>query len=71
MLPGGSQDMKSKINLALVLFLVGGAGCQSYQKRPLDLTAYEFAILRALAERAGRPVTRDQLRSAKRRGAGR
>ena len=28
---------------------------------PLELTTYEFAILRVLAERAGRPVSRDQL----------
>ena len=29
--------------------------------RVLDLTGYEFAILRVLVERAGRPVSRDQL----------
>ena len=29
--------------------------------KPIDLTAYEFALLQALAERAGRVLTRDQL----------
>jgi DNA-binding response OmpR family regulator len=29
--------------------------------RPLDLTAYEFALLRVLAERAGRVLSREQL----------
>jgi DNA-binding response OmpR family regulator len=30
-------------------------------ERPLALTAYEFALLRALAERAGRTLTREEL----------
>jgi DNA-binding response OmpR family regulator len=29
--------------------------------KPIELTAYEFALLQALAERAGRVLTRDQL----------
>jgi two-component system, OmpR family, response regulator len=32
-----------------------------FEGRPLELTSYEFAILRALAERAGRALSRDQL----------
>ena len=38
-----------------------GGMCATLDGRPLELTAYEFAILRALAERAGRVLSREQL----------
>jgi DNA-binding response OmpR family regulator len=38
-----------------------GARTASYRGRPLALTGYEFALLKALAERAGRVLSREQL----------
>jgi DNA-binding response OmpR family regulator len=38
-----------------------GARTATYEGRELGLTAYEFALLRALAERPGRVLTREQL----------
>jgi DNA-binding response OmpR family regulator len=37
--------------------------------RELELTSYEFALLRVLAERAGRPLTREQLLELAKGGA--
>lgn len=38
-----------------------GAMMAAYAGRPLDLTSYEFAILRVLAERSGRVLSREQI----------
>ncbi|HEX7623249.1 MAG TPA: response regulator transcription factor, partial [Anaeromyxobacteraceae bacterium] len=43
------------------LVLDPGAQRATYLGRELALTAYEFALLKALAERAGRILTREQL----------
>jgi len=43
------------------LTILPGSFQASLDGRDLGLTAVEFAILRVLAERAGRPVSRDQL----------
>ena len=38
-----------------------GALAVTYRGQPIELTAYEFTLLRVLVERAGRVLTRDQL----------
>jgi two-component system, OmpR family, response regulator len=38
-----------------------GSMTASYDGRSLDLTSYEFAILRVLAERGGRVLSREQI----------
>jgi two-component system response regulator RstA len=43
------------------LVLDPGAHAATLHGRPLDLTSYEFSILFALAERAGRVLSREQL----------
>ena len=43
----------------LVLFTASGKA--TLYGRPLDVTSYEFAILRVLAERRGRVLTREQI----------
>ena len=43
------------------LLLDPGARIATYKGTPLDLTSYEFAILHALAENAGRVLSRDRL----------
>jgi DNA-binding response OmpR family regulator len=43
------------------LELTPGALAVTYRGQPIELTAYEFTLLRVLVERAGRVLTRDQL----------
>jgi two-component system, OmpR family, response regulator len=51
------------------LELHAGSMSASFDGRPLDLTTYEFTILRVLAERAGRVLSREQI-SELARGSG-
>lgn len=53
--PGSQQIALGPLRLDL------GAMRATLNGQPLDLTGYEFAILRALAERAGRVLSREQL----------
>ncbi len=58
---GGSGPGKSEVVEAGPLRLDAGALSATLDGRPVALTAYEFALLRALAERAGRVLSREAL----------
>jgi two-component system OmpR family response regulator len=58
---GGAGPAAAKVIRVGALLLEPGAMAASLDGKPLSLTAYEFLLLRVLAERAGRVLTREQL----------
>jgi DNA-binding response OmpR family regulator len=58
---GGAGPAAAKVIRVGALVLEPGSMSASLEGKPLSLTAYEFLLLRVLAERAGRVLSREQL----------